>query len=189
MRRIAHLVLASCLVGLPLASKVCAGEQKREGVFVRIEVIDAQQAEDIFDADMLGHKVQPLMVEIRNGSQQTYQFSKANVGAKQIPAETAARAAYENPIVVTGGIVGRVLSIIPRNVLPHRERHDVSRPLLNRQIQASVVKEQIPDATVAPNGSLTGLMYVRPLGSNAKLRVTLINTQTNEPLVFDVPLS
>ncbi len=157
--------------------------QQQEGVSVDLKVLDAEQAKDIFDADVVGKGVQPLLITIHNTSHQTYHFSKGNVDANYIPAAIAARAAYENPVVVGGRMVKRVLGVIP-GWLMQSDKHTSSRPILNQEIQRSVVKEEIPDRDIGPNGSLAGFMYVHRLASAKALSVRLINVQTQESLFF-----
>ncbi len=155
------------------------------GVSVEVHVLDADQTEDIFDADLLARGIQPLVITIRNHSTQTYRFTKADVDAHYIPATIAAKAAYENPVVISGRVIGRAVSVIPRWIFPHH--NTPPRPLLNRDIQANFVREEIRDADVGPNSSLSGFLFSHPPESTAHLHIRLLSTQTQVSLEFDVP--
>ena len=156
------------------------------GVSVEVQVLDAEQTKDIFDTDLIRKDVQPLLIKIHNHSARTYRFRKTNVDAHPIAAAVAARKAYENPVLVGGQLIGRVVTSIPDRIFTSHDKAS-PRPLLNREIQASFVKEEIPDADVGPHGSLAGLMYIQPRAPGSPTRVTLIDVQTQEPLVFEIP--
>ncbi len=47
---------------------------------------------------------------------------------------------------------------------------------------------EIADATVEPNGSLVGYLFIHPIKPGSRITVKLINVQTQEPLVFDISL-
>ena len=174
-------------LSLPVA--VPHGRMEQAGVSVDIDVLDAQRTSDIFDVDLVKKGIQPVMIKIRNHSAQTYRFTKADVDAHYIPAATAAKRAYENPIRIGSRLVGRAVGILPRWLINSRreiEREQASdQPLFNREMQASFVQGEIPDADVAPEGTLEGFLYLRPREPGAHVRVRLLNTSTQEPLVFE----
>ncbi len=164
------------------------GRVQQAGVSVEVQVIDAEQTRNIFDVDLVGEGIQPLLIKIRNESGHTYRFSKASVDAHYLPAATVARKAYENPIVIGGEMIGRVVGVIPKVILPSTShRQTPSQPLFNREVRASFMREEIADGDIGPNGSLAGFMYVRPLAPGSRISVRLINVQTQEPLTFDIP--
>ena len=161
------------------------GQLKKDGVSVDVQVMTVEETKDVFDVDLIRHGVQPLVVTIRNGSQATYRFRKADVDARYIPAAVAAATAYENPVAVGGAILGRTVSSLHQFIFPPPKATPF-RPILNRNIQQSFVTEEIPDADITPNGSLSGFLYLRPLAPGAPLRITLVNLLTQQPLVFDI---
>jgi len=79
------------------------GRIEREQVAVAVEVIDRQQTQSRFHADLLGRRIQPLMVVIANRSGRTYRFSKARVDP---PVMAAARAADGTPRFHTMSVAG-----------------------------------------------------------------------------------
>lgn len=174
---------------LSLPEAIPYGRMEQAGVSVEVEVLDREHAMDIFDVDLIKKSVQPVMIKIRNGSTQTYRFTKADVDAHYIPAATAAKRAYENPIRIGGRLMGRAVRTVPRWLLNSRreiEREQATdQPLFNREMQASFVQGEIPDADVAPDGMLEGFLYLKPLEPGAHVRVRLLNTGTQEPLVFE----
>lgn len=159
---------------------------EQAGVSVEVQVIDAEQARDIFDANLVKRGVQPLVLRIRNESAQTYRFEKAGIDPPCIPAATAARQAYENPVLVTGRVLNRAVFGSIRRIAVKSGGTTRPQPILNREIRESFVKEEIADADIGPHGSLEGFLYVRPLEPDGRLSVTLINTQTKEPLRFEL---
>ena len=189
----AHLGLRIAIAAsaLMMAGSVFADGSVREreaGVTVGIQVIDAEQTADIFDINLVAKGVQPLLITIKNGSGQTYQFRKADV-ARYIPAAEAAKQAYDNPLVVGGRLLRQVAAIVPKLLFTQTRSHGgVSPPpVLNRNIQQDFVREEIADGEIAPNGSLEGFLYLRPLEPGTPIRVTLVNAKTQEPLVIEQP--
>ena len=174
-------------LSLPVAAP--HGRMEQAGVSVDVEILDREHTVDIFDVDLVKKGVQPVMIKIHNQSTQTYRFKKADVDARYIPAATAAKRAYENPIRIGGRLVGRAVGTVPRWLLNSRreiEREQATdQPLFNREMQASFVQGEIPDAEVTPDGTLEGFLYLRPLEPGAHVRVRLLNTSTQEPLVFE----
>ena len=166
-------------------SATVPGRVQHEGVSVDVQVMDAEETKDVFDVDLIRQGVQPLVITIRNGSQATYRFRKADVDAHYIPAAVAATKAYENPVVVGGEIVEQTVRSLHQFIFPP-PKHMPGRPILNRNVQQSFVKEEIPDADIAPKGSLSGFLFLRAQAAGVPLRVTLINLQTQQPLVFDI---
>lgn len=157
---------------------------EQAGVVVELHVLSARETEDIFDVNLVRKRVQPLVIRMKNESGTTYRFRKADVDEHYLPAATAAKQAYENPLVVGKSVVGRVLGYLPSKILrPKAKTSD--RPMFNRAIQESFVREEIPDGEIGANGKLSGFLYVRPLEPGAPIRVKLMNVQTQEPLVFE----
>ena len=163
-------------------------------VSVEVERYAADETQAIFGADLLRHGIQPLSLLIDNRSPQAYVFQKANVDAHYLPAAEVAQVAYENPVQV--GVHGllwtvllplralRVLKNYPRKT----GKASFVGPPTNAEIQANFLKMEIADATVGPNGSLAGDLFIHPITPGSRITVKLINAQTQEPLVFDMLL-
>ena len=197
MRSWAVLVLIGLTIGWPATgwaahqlfesprSATVPGRVQKAGVSVDAQILGADETKDIFDVDLIRKGVQPIVIEIHNRSQATYRFRKTDVDAHYLPAAVAAKAAYENPMVIGGAIVGQTVSALHQFIFPP-PKHATFRPIFNRDVQESFVKEEIPDAEIGPNGSLSGFLYLRPLAPGATFRVTLINRQTQQPLIFEI---
>jgi len=168
-----------------------AHQIKKEQVTVAAEFLNTDLAANIFDTDLVGHGIQPLTIAIENRSNQTYAFRKSDVDEHYIPAAQAARAAYQNPVKAEGRAVGWLLLRIPKliaRVTSKRHRPSIaSTQFVNRDIQADFVKEEIADTTIGPNGSLTGFMFLELPRQEGVLVVKLLNVQTQQPLVFEIP--
>ena len=163
------------------------GTVQQAGVSVNVQCLTAEETNDIFDTDLVGKGIQPLVITIHNDSQQTYQFRKADVDDHYIPAATAARAAYENPIAESAGVATRALSKV-WSLLPHKQKEALPSSVLNKEVRASFVREEIADADIGPGGSRSGFMYTKPQQPGSHISVRLINSQTQEPLVFEIPV-
>ena len=158
---------------------------EHQGVTVEVQLIDAEQTANIFGVDLLRKGVQPLLVKIHNDSARRYQFKKSQVDAQYIPAAEAAKQAYDNPVAVGGRVVARTLFLIPRLIFKSRGTPQ-ERPLLNAEVQASFVREEISDRDIRAKSSLAGLMYIKPLASGAHLTLTLIDVAAQAPLTFEI---
>ncbi|MBI3996177.1 MAG: hypothetical protein HY352_00815 [Candidatus Omnitrophica bacterium] len=176
-------------IDLSLPVAVPHGRMEQAGVSVDIDVLDAQHTVDIFDVDLIKKGVQPVMIKIHNHSMQTYRFKKSDVDAHYIPAAVAAKKAYENPVRIGGRFVRRAVGTIPRWLLNApsgiAREHAADQPLLNREMQASFVRGEIADADIAPNATLEGFLYLKPLQPGVHVRIPLLNTSTQELLMFD----
>lgn len=179
-------VAARELFDSPKPAHPSPGRMEKRGLSVDVQALDAEHTRDIFETDLVAKGAQPLLIKIRNESGQTYRFRKADVDARYLPAAEAAKLSYENPVVIGGQALGRAIGFIP-GLIFKAPRKVPPRPILNRGVQESFVREEIADADIEPGGSLEGFMFVRPFSGGRRLRVTLINVQTQEPLVFDVP--
>lgn len=169
-----------------LESHPVAAEQ--EGVSVSVEVLEAGQAQDIFGPDLVRKGVQPLMIRIRNGSGRTYQFTKASVDQRYVTAARTARHAYENPLSMLRRTATWLLALLHRVVFPPpRTAAPADRPYLPREVRADFAQEEIPDGLIGPNDSLEGFMFIRTRRRRVShVTVTLIDTQTQEPLRFEL---
>ena len=168
---------------------------EQERVSVVADFLDAGRTRGVFDANLLAHGIQPVVLVISNGSDQAYRFSKAHVDAPVIPAAEAAKQAFRNQVAYT---VGYGISSIPRVILwawdcvimrggAARAAHIlVPYRWVNREITHDVVESEIAEATVAPHAFLTGVVFIRRVKPGRLVRLTLLNEQTQEPLVFEL---
>ncbi len=159
---------------------------EKAGVSVEVAVIDPDQTTDIFGVDLVRKGIQPLMMTIRNGGAQTYRFRKADVGAHYLPAAAVARHAYENPIVTGGRVAGWLVWQAPAFVFPSLQR-GTRRPALRRDVLRDFTREEIADTEIGPGGSARGFLFIRPGERGQPFTVRLLNVQTQEPLVIEIP--
>ena len=162
------------------------GQIQKDSVSVGVEVVDADQTQDIFGTNLLRRRIQPLVITIQNESDQTYHFSKADVDAHYIPASKVARHTYENPLITGVRMIGWVIWLIPACVFPSL-RKNLHRPAMHRDVQADFAREEIADADIGPHGRAQGFLFIRPLAPGSRIRVKLIRVPTQEPLTFDIP--
>ena len=160
----------------------------REGVTVEVQVLSAEEVKDIFGTDLVRRRVQPLLVKIHNGASQPYTFHKSGMAPPYMPAAQAARAAFENPIVVGGGLLKRGLGAVGRVILPVKKTAE-ERPVKNSELQAMFVQEELRDGELKPGADAQGFVFTRALPPDQPLVVSLINTATQQLLVFEMPQS
>ncbi len=174
---------------------------QQDGVVVAVKVLDDEMSRQVFGVHLLRHRVQPLVVVVRNGSQDSYLFRKAGVGAPVIPAANAARVAVVHPIVRMTRTVKWLAWFVPGLVFetfvepastidfPGVEEAAQRPPRVNTQhVIDEFVALEIPDAEIPPGRRLSGAMFIRPPKLGSVLPVTLLNARTQQPLVFDVPM-
>lgn len=158
----------------------------REGVSVEARILSRQQIKDVFGVDLLRENIQPVVVKIRNDSPQAVEFHRANINVETLSAAEAAKAAFENPIVVGGGLVKRGLGALGRVIFPVKKAPE-EKPITNSELQATFVREEMPEGAIAPDGFKQGFVFVRPLASGQRLSLKLINASTQEAMQFDAP--
>lgn len=167
------------------------GRIERDGVSLEVEFFDPDLSMSVFGVDLLRHHVQPLTLLIQNRSRQAYTFQKAQVHPHYIPAERAAAYAYVNPVEAgvhtTTWLPKVVLKSVAGVVFPKNRRLSTPGPFMNEEIREHFIREEIPDAAIEPNGSLSGFVFIPPPTPGPPLRITLLNAQSQPSVVFDVP--
>ena len=159
----------------------------KEGVTVEMRVLSQQEIKNVFGVDLLEEHIQPVVVKIKNDSKQTYAFHRANLNLEALSAAEAAKAAFENPIVVGGGLVKRGLGVIGRVIFPVKKAPE-EKPITNSELQATFVREEMPEGGIAPDAFVQGFVFVRPLTPEKQLSLTLIKSANQQTLVFDAPV-
>lgn len=170
-------------------------------VAVAVEFMDPLRAHDLLHMEFATRGIQPLMIVIQNGSDQSYRFSKADVGARVVPAARVASLAGPHPVVTVlryltwvaflapGFIFDTVVE--PATTFEFPGMQDASqRPArFNRQqMSDDFVEHEIADAVIAQDSSHAGLLFIRRPAPDSRLSITLTNAQTRQPLVFEVPV-
>ena len=167
------------------------GRLEQNGVSLEVEFFDPDLSVSVFGVNLLRHGIQPLTLLIQNRSQQTYTFQKAQVHARYIPAEQAAAYAYVNPVEATVHTTTWLPKVFMKSVagvvFPKNRKLSTPGPFMNEEIREHFAREEIPDAAIGPNGSLSGFVFIPPPEPGPSLHITLLNAQTQQPLVFDVP--
>ena len=173
----------------------------QEGISAAIKIIPRAQAKNIFHADLMQHRVQPLIVMLQNSSEHTYAFHASQMSVQSIPAATVAKYAYVHPVITAVRLAKWVVMFVPGLLMesmieptttfdfPNFE-NAAKRPVLphHREIQAEFLRHEIPNGLVAPKSALTGFLFVRPFPLGRPIRLTLMNVDTQQPLVLEVPL-
>ncbi|MDP3722755.1 MAG: hypothetical protein Q8R91_04575 [Candidatus Omnitrophota bacterium] len=174
---------------------------EQDGVSVLLDVLDRRRAQELFHADLLGRGVQPISLAIRNGSGQTYRFSKADVALPLMPSAQAAQRSLPHPAVRVARLIkwgffffpGLVMQSIvePTTTLdfPVFEETAKRPPRVDRQaITADFRQQEIADGAIGPDGTQTGFVFARPLRMGQAISLRLINAATQQPLMLRVPM-
>ena len=159
---------------------------EKAGVSVEVGVMSPEETSDIFGVDLIKRGIQPLMMTIRNGGAQTYRFRKADVDANYVPAAAVATHAYENPVVTGGRVAGWLLWHVPAFVFPSLQR-GTRRPALRRDVRRDFAREEIADTEIGPGGVARGFMFIRHREGGGPLMVRLLNVQTQDVLIIEIP--
>ncbi|MBI3020674.1 MAG: hypothetical protein HYY59_01575 [Candidatus Omnitrophica bacterium] len=176
------------------------GRIQQDHVDVAVEFLDERQTKEAFHADFVRSGIQPVRLLIQNGSDQPYRFRKADVDPRSIPAASVARRVYVHPAETVARLVKWVAFFIPGLVFESIVEPATSldfpgieeaarRPPTpdNRSIKADFLKHEIADAEIGPNGSLAGVLFIRPPRLGSVLTVKLFTARTQQPAVFEVP--
>ncbi|MBI3319403.1 MAG: hypothetical protein HYZ89_02290 [Candidatus Omnitrophica bacterium] len=137
---------------------------------------------------------------MRNDSEHPYLFRKANVGVRTVPAATVVRLLEIHPVKMAASYVRWLFFIVPGLVFDTIVEpastfdfpgiHEAAQRPAHRDTQAmraDVMKHEIADAEVPPTETLSGLLFIRPPRLGSTMTLTLINTATHQPVVFEVP--
>ena len=184
-----------------VAASSAVSRIEQDGVSVLLDVLDRRRTQELFHADLLGRGVQPLFLAIRNGSGQTYQFSKADVALPLMPSAQAAQRSLLHPAARAARLVQWGLFFFPGLVMqsvveptttldfPVFEETAKRPPRADRQaITAEFQQQEIADGAISPDGTKTGFVFVRPLRMGQTISLRLINAATQQPLVLRVPM-
>ena len=176
------------------------GRVEQEQVAVAVELLDSRRTKEVFGVDFVRNGIQPLMVVIRNDSAHTYLFRKTNVDQRYIPAERAARMASPHPALQAARVIRWLVFLLPGVIFesiiepattldfPGIEEAASRPPSSNRQrIKADFLQEEISDGPIRSNSSRAGVLFVRPLQLGSVIRLPLVDAQTQQSLLFELP--
>ncbi len=174
------------------------GEIVKDKVAVAAELLDREQTMNVFEVDIARHGVQPVSIRIRNGSDHAYRFRKADIDHPLIPAVDVARYAYPSVLLTGVRLVRWGVLIIPVRIteflLGLLPLVDFSAeeanpfPVMNAQIRKDFQQVELPDADIAANESIDGFVFIRQASRGSLLKVKLVNSQTQQPLEFELHL-
>ena len=85
--------------------------------------------------------------------------------------------------VLTYGFFG-ILPIAWIIFIPMAIAEAINCPKINSRMRTDYVGCEIPDATIGPNRSISGIIFVPPFASNDKFIVPLVDRVTGEKLLF-----
>lgn len=184
-----------------VAASSAVSRSEQDGVSVLLDVVDRRRAQELFHADLLGRGVQPIFLAIRNGSGQTYQFSKADVALPLMPPAQAAQRSLPHPARRAARLIKWGLFFFPGLVMqsiveptttldfPVFEETAQRPPRADRRaITAGFQQQEIADGAIGPDATQTGFVFVRPLRMGQTVPLRLINTATQQPLAFNIPM-
>lgn len=172
---------------------------EQQEVSVAAFLLGPEQAREQVHVELLRDRIQPLMIVVRNDSDQTYTFRKSDVDSRYLPAREAAKGAQIHPVVhaarVTRWIIWLLPGVLfnaviePSTGLPFPGMDEIaSRPPTprNREVAEDFLRNEIPDGQIGPHESVSGLMFIRPPRLWSTLPIKLVNARTQEPLVFGI---
>ena len=177
--------------------------QQKEGVAVVADLIDSNRTKEVFNADLLRHRVQPLMVIIQNASHDAYVFRKTSVDKQYIPAAHVAKMASVSPMtqavlyakwfifIIPGLLFDAIIEPASTLEFPGISEAAQRPPRLDHQrIRGDFMDHEIGDGEIGPNSSRGGIMFIHPPtpGSRISISLTLINARTQRPLAFEIPI-
>jgi len=189
------------LIALPSTTIEDSGSQiQKEGVTAIAQFLDAGQTRSVFHVDLRDHRIQPILIMIRNDSDQGYLFNKANVDGRYFPAARVARLAQVSSVVIavrylkwlTWLVPGFVFDTViePASTLdfpgiqeaaqrpPRSHRHEILEDFLSHEIL---------DGQIEPQSSRAGVMFIHPQRLGGTLPMGLINVSTGQRVEFDIP--
>ncbi len=160
-------------------------KQEQDGLNVAVDILDAKETKRVFQFKLQSKNVQPVYLVIDNRSDKTYEFSKANINKQCYSAEevadkfqfsTAGRA-------TTYGVAGLFIwpLLIPAVV------DGVGSANANQKIQDDYAYKAIQDKSrIAPNGMLTGIVFVPNMkpGEDFTIRLTDVADNTVKRFSF-----
>ncbi|MBN2483906.1 MAG: hypothetical protein JXD21_06885 [Candidatus Omnitrophica bacterium] len=154
-------------------------------VSVVAQVMNCDKAVTTFDCEMCEKKIQPVFIVIDNKSDSTYSFAKGDVVSHYLTAEEVAKKCARSTMgrVLSYGFLG--LFIITWIIfIPMAIAEAINCPKINSRMRADYADSEIPDATIGPGRSLSGIMFVPQFTSDDKLIIPLVDRATGERLLF-----
>ena len=188
-------------ITLPLGDAVVLPVRvEQERVMVAAEFLDPERTVDVFHANLLRNHIQPLLLVLRNGSEQPYRFRKADVDARYVPAAQAARWACVHPAVTAARLIrwgvfflpGLLMESVvePTTTLDFPVFEELARRperTDSRQIIVEFQRHEIADGDIGPDEIRAGAMFLRPPRLGSVIAVRLVNARTQQPLVLKIP--
>jgi hypothetical protein len=187
----------SLLANLPLDS---VGRAERGGVRATLELLDAPRSQALFQAHLQQHRVQPALLAVENASATSYLFNKANLAKDYVPASETGAWACEHPSLTVARHARWLLLFLPgllmQTVIEPASTLDfpkfeelVSRPEGSgcRTVQEAFSRAEIADGLLSPGEARQGVLFLRPVPLGQALALTLIDPDTQETLVLELP--
>ena len=187
-------------IQLPTAdAAVYPNQLHKDGVVLVVDFMTPTRTKDTFHADLLLHGIQPLFLIVENRSKYTYAIAKSTIDPHYIPAARAARQAFVHPVTTTLRTIKWLTFLLPGIVMESvveptstldfpKFEEAAQRPPKpdNASLKAAFEAVEMVDGPIGPQRVRSGVVFVRPLTLGSVIPVTLINTGTQQPLVFDI---
>lgn len=157
----------------------------KNDVSVAIKIFNASEAQSVFDCEMAPRKINPMYIVIDNKSKTAYTFRKADVDTSYLSSEDVAKKCARSTMtrILGYGFLG--LFIISWIIfIPMAIAEGISCPRLNAQMKNDYMSNEIADTTIAPERSISGVMFVAPFRSGEQITIPLVNRDTGEKLLF-----
>ena len=157
----------------------------QNGVSAAVEFLNYAKADSTFDCELTKKKVIPVFIVIDNKSSAAYGFRKADVDSSYLCAEEVAKKCARSTM---GRLLGYGFLCLCPFVwiifLPMVIGEMINCPTINSRMKNDYMTNEIADTTIAPNRSISGVMFVAPLASGELFNIPLVNRDTGERLVF-----
>lgn len=158
-------------------------KQEKNGLIAVADILDAKETKRIFQFDLQSKGVQPVYIVIDNRSTQTYEFSKANLNKNALSSQEVSEKCKFSTVgrATTYGVIGLFIwpFLIPAVV------DGVGSANANKKIEDDYAYKEINDKTrIAPNGMLTGIVFVEKMKPGENFDMRLLDVETSELALF-----
>lgn len=158
-------------------------KQEKNGLIAVADILDAKETKRVFQFDLQSKGVQPIYIIIDNRTTQTYEFSKANLNKNALSSQEVADKCKFSTVgrATTYGVLGLFVwpFLIPAVV------DGVGSANANKKIEDDYAyKEIIDKSRIAPNGMLTGIVFVEKMKPGENFDMRLLDVETSELVLF-----
>jgi hypothetical protein len=162
--------------------------QKNRSVLIDARALTESDCKIYLGRNVIAAGYRPIYISIKNDSESYLKFFRDNINVRTVPADLVAKKVHHSiwSRALGYGIPGMLLMfplLIPA-VVDSCWAHEA-----NEQLTTDYIEKSIRDRTICPQGRHEGLIFVPLNDYNDCLKVTLINSDTQEKIVCEAELS